>query len=143
MRLILVRPENIFIAWSEALPYVQSAMVNTPEYSVNDILSYLKGGSLSLWMFYNDTEKKAKGAMITEIIAHSRQKIMCVFLLGADDFENVVVPLFDEFIDYCKDQNIDAIECLGRFGLEHLLAPKGFRKSHVVLRKDLEYISKD
>ena len=138
MRLILVQRDNLFLAWPEALPYIQSALEFNAEYAVNDILTLLTDNALSLWMFYNDEERKAMGAMITEVLRHPRTTMMSIVLLGADDFEKVVSPLFDEFIEYASSIGINTIESLSRFGMERLLKDKGFKKTYVILRKDLE-----
>jgi len=140
MRLILVEPDNINLAWKAAKPYLISSLELTEEYTLDDVYNMLRNGSLRLWMFYNEQDDVANGAMVTEIVEHPQKRLLIVFLLGADDFEHNVLPLFESFMEYVRFKQCHAIECYGRFGLEKILEKIGFKKSYIVMRKDIEYI---
>lgn len=131
-KLIKIEKENLNLAWNDAAPYLDGAMFQTPEYSLTDIYRMLKTGSLTLWMFYNDKKKTAYGAMVTEIIEHPQKRILHIFLMSADNFDDVE-PLFEPFLEYAKQIGADSIECGGRLGLEKLLARLGFKKSYIVM----------
>lgn len=131
-RLIKIEKENINFAWDEAAPYLLRSLINTPEYTLEDIRVLLTHGIATLWMFYNDEKKKSFGAMVTEIHSHPQKKILLIFLMSADDFENMSA-LFVTLVDYAKEAGVDWIECFGRFGLEKLLADLGFKKSYIAM----------
>ncbi len=131
-KLIKIEKENLNLAWNDALPYIEEALTRTPEYSALDIYHLLKQGTLSLWMFYNEKKKKPFGAMVIEILEHPQKRTLQIFLLAADDFEEVKT-LFSEFSEYAKQIGAQDIECAGRFGLEKLLEGMGFKKSYIVM----------
>jgi len=135
-RLIKIEAHNLNMAWGEAAHYLNQALCQTPEYALIDIYNLIKDGALTLWMFYNDKKKAAFGAMTTEIIEHPQKRILSIFLMSADDFDDVE-PLFQPLLAYAKTVRADSVECCGRFGLEKLLDRLGFKKSYIVMNIDV------
>jgi len=135
-RLIKIDKDNLNLAWPDAMPYIEKALVLTPEYTVQDVWHLLKIGEITLWMFYNEKKKRAFGAMTTQIVEQPQKRTLHIFLLSADNFEDVK-PLFPEFMEYARQIGAKDIECGGRFGLEKLLENMGFKKSYIVMSIDV------
>ncbi len=135
-KLIKVDKENVDLAWREATPYIEQALCQTPEYTLLDVYHLAKNGAITLWMFYNNEKKKAFGTAATEIIEHPQKRILSVFLMSADNFEEVEV-MFPEFLGYARQMGVSNIECAGRFGIERLYAKLGFKKSYIVMNYDV------
>lgn len=135
-KLIKIQTSNLYLAWKEAAPYLASSLQLTPEYTLEDIYNLLRDGILTLWMFYNEENKRAFGAMVTELVEHPQKIILVIFLMGADNFEDVE-PLFEQLLQYARESGASSIECYGRFGLEKLLDNLGFKKSYIVMHYDV------
>ncbi len=135
-KLIQIMPQNVDLAWLDAVPYIEKSLKNTPEYAVLDVYRMLKNGELTLWMFYNTQKRSAFGMMVTELSKHPQMLVLVVFLLAADDFD-AVRPMFGELLEYCRRMGASAIECFGRAGLEKLVAELGFKKSYIAMRLDV------
>lgn len=138
MRLIKIRPENVVLAWADARPFLEKALEHANDYSMEYIYNALIDDKIVLWMYYDDDTGKAQGAMLTEVQVCPRNTLMIVFLLGANDFDKNVVPVFDDFIKHAKDSEVDAIEVYCRLGFEPKLKKLGFDKTYILMRKELE-----
>ncbi len=137
MRLILVDHTNIHLAWKDAAPYLARAIKTQDEYSLENVYTELTCGSLSLWMFYNDKIGKPFGAMTTFVTDGPIKKILTIFLMAADHFDDVAL-LFDDLVTYTKQIGADSIECYGRMGLEKLLDKLGFKKIYIAMGIDVK-----
>ena len=134
MRLIQIQTHNLYLAWKDAEPYLIEALALNQDYKLDDMYKLCKEEKATLWMLYDNSLKKTRGAMVTEIFEHPQGRVLNIFLLGADSLDDVVHPLFPEFLEWLKLNHIVAIECMGRFGLERLLKDLGFHKSYIVMR---------
>lgn len=135
-RLIKIEKENLNLAWQHAIPYLEASLKQTPEYDLLDVYHLLKNGHLTLWMFYNEKKKKSFGSMVTEVVQHPKRKVLVIFLMSADKFEDVEL-LFADLLSFARQIGADGIECYGRFGLERLLAKIGFKKSYIAMNYDV------
>lgn len=135
-KLIKVEKENLHFAWKDAIPYLEGALFQTPEYTLEDVYRLIKERALTLWMFYNVKKKQAYGAMATEIIEHPHKRVLSIFLLGATDFKEAAL-LFPDFLEYARNIKANSIECAGRPGWEKILGEMGFKKSYIVMNIDV------
>lgn len=137
MRLIPVEQGNVYLAWKDAAPYLQKALETQDEYTLDEVYEELLNGSTSLWMFYNDKVNAPFGAMITYTYERPLKKCLVIFLMSADNFEDVSA-LFDDLTAYAKEIRANSIECYGRMGLEKLLKNLGFKKIYIAMGVDVK-----
>ena len=137
MKLIPISPENLKLAMKDVGVHVEAALEYTDgKYNLSDVISQVLQGMLTLWVVYNETKDKAVGCLLTEILGYPRSKALSIFLLGGDDFTEIVQTL-DELKEYAKGMGCKTIEFYGRDGWEKVLKPSGFEKIHIVMRLNL------
>lgn len=137
MKLIPIQPENITLAMRDVRPFVESALAYTDgKYNITDVLDAIRDGMQMLWVVYNEEKAKAQGCLVTEILAYPRAKALSIFLLGGDDFSEIIA-LLDELKDYAQGNGCKTIEFYGREGWEKVLEPHGFEKTHIVMRLNI------
>lgn len=137
MRLIPVTPENLKLAWKDVGKYVEQGLEYTDgKYAVNDVRALLGEGLLILWVVYNEEKEKAIGCLLTEVLQYPRVKSLSIFLLGGDDFPQIVEVL-EDLKNYARSIECKTIEFYGRAGWEKVLKPYDFEKTHIVMRLDL------
>lgn len=137
MKLIPIQPENLKLAVKDVGGYLEAALAYTDgKYNLQDTLEMILKGMQVLWVVYNEEKEKAIGALVTEILAYPRSKALCIFLLGGENFEQIVTA-FPELKEYAVGVGCKTIEFYGRDGWEKTLNPIGFEKTHIVMRLNL------
>lgn len=77
------------------------------------------------------------GFVITEIKEYDFGRILRVHLLGGERFDEWKAELVGELVKFARGHGCSAIEATCRLGLEESLKPLGFRRSRVVLRREV------
>lgn len=77
------------------------------------------------------------GFVITEIIQYDEERVCVVRLMGGEKFDQWKAELVSRLEIFAKAQGCNVLEAACRLGLEKKLKPLGWRRWHVVLRKEL------
>lgn len=137
MKLIPIQPENLKLALKDVQKWLVEALAYTDgKYSIEDVLAELQREMQLLWVVYNEEKAKAVGCLVTEVLGYPRHKALSIFLLGGDDFSEIVT-LLDELKDYAVGVGCKTIEFYGRDGWEKTLKDYGFEKTHIVMRANI------
>ena len=137
MRLIAISPENMNLALKDVSKYIEAALrYSDDKYNLDDVKAQIQQGLLTLWVVYNEMKKKAVGCYLTEILAYPRFNALCIFLLGGDDFDEIL-QTFEELKEYAKGMRCKTIEFYGRDGWAKILPQHGFVKTHILMRMNL------
>lgn len=138
MKLIPIQPENITLALRDVRRYLEEALSYTDgKYNMTDVLDGVRQGMQVLWVVYNEEKEKAAGCLVTEILAYPRAKALSIFLLGGNDFDEIIT-LLDELKEYAIGVGCKTLEFYGRSGWEKMLKPYGFEKTHIVMRANIK-----
>lgn len=95
-----------------------------------DILS----GALRLWVVWDGRNLRA--AVATEIIETGWRKICRIVSTGGEDMREWV-SLIGDLEDYARSEGCDVVQELGREGWERVLAPLGYKRTLIVMEKEL------
>lgn len=137
MKLIAIQPENIYLAWKDVGKYIEEGLKHADgKYTMADVKELLASQLLILWVVYNEEKKKAIGCLLTEVLQYPQIKALSIFLLGGEDFSEIVKVLPD-VKEYAKGIGCGSIEFYGRSGWEKILKPYDFAKIHIVMRLKL------
>lgn len=112
------------------------------EYRIDDILSSLLDGSLTLWVGCSEEDKRIVFAGITAIVVYPRYSVLLITHVGAENnkFIKYIEETWDEdseLMKYIKLNNLKRVEILGRSGWLRALNKVGFKKSYTALTKDI------
>ncbi len=122
------------LAWKDVEKYIIDGLKYADDkYTLDDIKQALNEHSMILWVVYNDVKARAIGCLLTETLQYPQLKCLSIFLLGSDDFDEMVTML-DELREYGRGIGCKTLEFYGRAGWEKRLKPHGFEKIHIVMR---------
>jgi hypothetical protein len=137
MKLIVVRPENIDLAWPDVEKYIAQGLEHADhKYNLNDVKEMLHSQSLNLWVVYNEEKQKAMGCALTQVLQYPQLKALSIFLLAGDDFSKML-KFMEELKEYAARIECKTIEFYGRPGWEKMLKAYNFEKIHTVMRLNL------
>ena len=102
----------------------------TPE----TIKAALHEGRFQLWVVIRG--QKVMAILLTEIAVYSLSKVCRLIVCIGEDYK-AWVGLIKQVEDWAKDMGCSEMEPLPRPGWEKVLKPLGYRKTHVVLNKEL------
>lgn len=137
MRLIPIRPENVYLAMKDVKHWIEKGLEYTDgKYDMVYVQHLLATEMLLLWVVYNDEEERAIGCLLTEVLIYPKADALSIFLLAGADFSKIVL-LLDDLKAYARKINCATIEFYGRDGWEKTIKPFGFEKTHIVMRLNL------
>ena len=130
----LVGVEDIDLVWDETVPLIEKALLHAEgELIPDDIKEHLDKGDIRLWVAMKDKETIA--AMVTEIIAYPRKKIVRVITLAGKD-----MSLWYDFLPmvegYAVRHGCSSLEAWTRRGMTRKL--KDWKHSYDIITKDLK-----
>ena len=110
-------------------------------------LRKLDSGSLRILPFEEIDRKVREGSyqfhpfgscfVITQITDYSYEKVLDVVLLFGDGFLGKKEEVTERLVQFARAHGCKAIEAISRPGLEPTMKPLGWRRSKVLLRKDV------
>ena len=77
------------------------------------------------------------GFVLTEIRQYPEEKICIVHFLGGEQFDSWKTQVDDDLEKFAKAQGCKALEAGCRLGLERKMKSLGWKRWHVVIRKEL------
>lgn len=137
MQLVLITPFNFPDVASLLYPKIEAAThYSVGKYKGADIVKYIASGAMQLWAAYDEEHKHVDGIAITEIVTYPQRKI-CRFLCATGENLDNWIDLINEIETWATVMGCDGFQAECRPGWERLLKGNGYRKSHVILGKDL------
>ena len=130
-----LRADQIEPVWHKIRPLIADAVTHSDgKYEVLDILSALLARDMQAWAITKGDEIVA--IVITEIINYPRKKecrVLAVDGEGAKEW----VHLVSEIEAWAKANGCQSIEPIARPGWEKLMKPLGYKRTHIILSKEL------
>lgn len=78
------------------------------------------------------------GFAITEVIDFAEERVCIVHLVGGENSKAWKDSADQKLVEFAKRHNCKAIEAQCRFGVERVMKPMGWRRTRVVIRKDIQ-----
>ena len=123
--------------WPVVAPGIQAAVDRAAgRMSMENIANYIMGGKWQLWLFLKNKEYKALA--ITEItVCPSGMKILNLVVCTGEDKELWEVLIPSTLEHFARIEGCKLFETMARPGWEKILGRQGFKKTHVLLEKEL------
>ena len=132
-----IRSENIEGWWPLVQEYLIAALeYGLGEYSIEDIKKSCKSKNMQLWV--NFDREGVQGAFITKISMYPQKNILCVLLLGGNEFmkwRDEADALLNAF---GKENNCEYVELFGRKGWGKMLADIDYKEITRLFAKEIK-----
>lgn len=128
--------DTMIDGWPLIKPFIENAVEYADnKFSVSSVFNDIRSGYYKLWVVYN--ESHVTGCFVSELLQYPCSRRMAIPFLSCDDFDVDMLPHFEAFKQYAKDNGATSIEIFGRTGWERRLKPMGFEKTHTVMRLEI------
>ena len=131
-----IRSENIEGWWPLVQEYLIAALeYGLGEYSIEDIKKSCKSKNMQLWV--NFDREGVQGAFITKISMYPQKNILCVLLLGGNEFmkwRDEADALLNAF---GKENNCEYVELFGRKGWGKILKDIDYKEQTRLFAKEI------
>ena len=133
----ILDPSDIPCIWDNIVPFLDKALQHAEgELLSEDILPHLESGDMRLWIAVEKGDVIA--AMVTEIIAYPRKRIVRIITLASDTGHGM--KLWYDFLPlvegYALSNSCTSLEAWGRKGLVRRLPD--WKNSYQVITKDIK-----
>jgi len=131
-----IRSENIEGWWPLVQEYLIAALkYGLGEYSIEDIKKSCKSKNMQLWV--NFDKEGVQGAFITKVSMYPQKNILCVLLLGGNEFmkwRDEADALLNAF---GKEKNCEYVELFGRKGWGKMLKDINYEEQTRLFAKEI------
>jgi hypothetical protein len=139
---IYIPKKNINQVWVLAYPYIKEALsYSNNHHHPEHFKDLLNEGKLQLWMIWNNKAEHSKdklyGIIVSEIIQKSIKKV-CHIAIATGKNRQKWQHLIEKLENFAKDQGCDCMELIARPGWQKILDKYNYKKTHVVLEKELK-----
>jgi hypothetical protein len=114
------------------IPYLNLALVHSPENSIDSVVYSIQQGRSLLWVIEN--KGQVVGCVTTKILQHPNYRIALIHLCGGKGIDDWIHLLLD-IEQWARGQQCHSIEVIGRKGWEKKLT--GYTADRVVFAKKL------
>ena len=131
-----IRSENIEGWWSLVEEYLIAALeYGLGEYSIEDIKKSCISRDMQLWVKFN--KEGIRGTFVTKIAKYPQKNLLCVILLGGNEFikwRDEADALLNAF---GKEHNCEYVELFGRKGWAKMLADIDYKEITRLFAKEI------
>jgi len=132
-----IRSENIEGWWPLVQEYLIAALeYGLGEYSIEDIKKSCLAKNMQLWVNFN--KEGVQGAFITKVSMYPQKNILCVLLLGGNEFmkwRDEADALLNAF---GKEKNCEYVELFGRKGWGKVLKDINYEEQTRLFAKEIK-----
>ena len=141
INLVGIPKENVEASWSRVEQSVTEALIRSGGYAnSNHFKEWCIDSKCQLWILWDAeepiAEKKYYGVVITEVIQRPLQKCFYIRIMTGHHREKWQ-HLVKHLEKFALDNNCDKMELIARPGWERVLRNFRYKKSHVLLEKQL------
>ena len=130
-----IKGENIEAWWSVVEEYLITALeYGLGEYSIGDIKKSCKSKDMQLWVKMG---REVKGAFVTKIAKYPQKNLLCVILLGGDEFQEWRDEADALLNAFGKEHNCEYIELFGRKGWGRALKDIDYKEITRLFAKEI------
>ena len=130
-----IKGENIEAWWPLVEEYLITALEHgLGEYSIGDIKKSCKSKDMQLWVKMG---REVKGAFVTKIAKYPQKNLLCVILLGGDEFQEWRDEADALLNAFGKEHNCEYIELFGRKGWGRALKDIDYKEITRLFAKEI------
>ena len=136
MRALLVPPERLTDAWPHVAPLVALACARSSgKFEAPDVARAVAESRFQLWVGIDDAGA-LRVMLLTRLLPYPRLTA-CELIACVGDDRGAWERLLDDIEAWAKANGAALMQPIARPGWERVLAPRGYRKTHVMLEKVL------
>ena len=147
MRLVSIPIEELDKVWSMVEKDIKSALAYSGQLTDSDfVYETAKQGKFQVWVIWDKDEKittnKYYGVVVTEIIKRKHGKVCHVYIVTGRQMSKWQ-HLISEIEKFAKEENCKMMELIARPGWQRVYNNHGYKKTHVVLEKEIKQEDKN
>ena len=147
MRLVSIPIEELDKVWSMVEKDIKSALAYSGQLTDSDfVYETAKQGKFQVWVIWDKDEKittnKYYGVVVTEIIKRKHGKVCHVYIVTGRQMSKWQ-HLISEIEKFAEDKDCKRMELIARPGWQKVYNNHGYKKTHVVLEKQIKQEEKD
>ena len=142
MELVQIPIQELEKVWGIVEKDIKSALVYSGQLTDSDfVFDTLKEGKFQLWVLWDKKQSKAVdkyfGVVVTEIIKRKFGKVCHIYIMTGKQ-RTKWQHLITKVEDFAKQEGCKMMELIARPGWQRVLDDYGYKKTHVVLEKQIK-----
>jgi len=142
MELVRIPIQELEQVWSLVEKDIKSALAYSGQLTDSDfVFDTLKEGKFQLWVLWDKKQSKAVdkyfGVVVTEIIKRKFGKVCHIYIMTGKQ-RTKWQHLITKVEDFAKQEGCKMMELIARPGWQRVLDDYGYKRTHVVLEKQIK-----
>jgi type II secretory pathway component PulJ len=142
MELVRIPIEELEQVWGIVEKDIKSALAYSGQLTDSDfVFDTLKEGKFQLWVLWDKKQSKAVdkyfGVVVTEIIKRKFGKVCHIYIMTGKQ-RTKWQHLITKVEDFAKQEGCKMMELIARPGWQRVLDDYGYKRTHVVLEKQIK-----
>ena len=142
MKLVSIPIEELDKVWSMVEKDIKSALAYSGQLTDSDfVYETAKQGKFQVWVIWDKDEKittnKYYGVVVTEIIKRKHGKVCHVYIVTGRQMSKWQ-HLISEIEKFAEDKDCKRMELIARPGWQKVYNNYGYKRTHVVLEKQIK-----
>ena len=142
MNLVRIPTSNINDVWNLVKKNIEEALSFSGSYTDSDfILECVKSEKMQLWILWDKEQttsiEKYYGVVVTESIQRKLKRSCNIFIVTGRHRQKWQ-HLVESLEDFAIEQNCDCMELYARPGWDKIMRKLNYKKTHIVLEKQLQ-----
>ena len=142
MKLVPIPTDLLDKVWNLVKTDINEALIYSGSHTDSEfVLQALKENKFQLWIVWDKdkqgVQNQYKGVVVTEIVQRKLKKSCHIFIMTGNS-RNQWQHLISVIEDFAKNNQCDGMEIISRPGWQKILQNYNYRRTHVVLEKQLK-----
>jgi hypothetical protein len=142
MELVQIPIQELEKVWGIVEKDIKSALAYSSQLTDSDfVFDTLKEGKFQLWVLWDKKQKKTIdkyfGVVVTEIIKRKFGKVCHIYIMTGKQ-RTKWQHLITKVEDFAKQEDCKMMELIARPGWQRVLDDYGYKRTHVVLEKQIK-----
>jgi hypothetical protein len=142
MELVQIPIQELEKVWGIVEKDIKSALAYSGQLTDSDfVFDTLKEGKFQLWVLWDKNQKKTIdkyfGVVVTEIIKRKFGKVCHIYIMTGKQ-RTKWQHLITKVEDFAKQEDCKMMELIARPGWQRVLDDYGYKRTHVVLEKQIK-----
>jgi hypothetical protein len=142
MELVQIPIQELEKVWGIVEKDIKSALAYSSQLTDSDfVFDTLKEGKFQLWVLWDKKQSKAVdkyfGVVVTEIIKRKFGKVCHIYIMTGKQ-RTKWQHLITKVEDFAKQEGCKMMELIARPGWQRVLDDYGYKRTHVVLEKQIK-----
>ena len=142
MRLVSIPIEELDKVWSIVEKDIKSALAYSGQLTDSDfVYETAKQGKFQVWVLWDKEQKiitnKYFGVVVTELIKRKFGKVCHIYIMTGRQ-RNKWQHLISKIEDFAKEEGCEMMELIARPGWQKVLKIFDYKRTHVVLEKEIK-----